>query len=376
MKRLPLLTREDLALIQELGSRSYSDNSLSSNCNEFEKSRFRSIKHDKLKPIAQNFMARYENDYGPFECSISSGNPLTRAGTLNRVWSGLFKGSENKQYSTQISFVLAPKEMCLEVGFYFGRSSSRSGKLDLSKLSQRMNSIAKKLSERVLNDPILLEKYEQLFDHGFQAYSKGKKVAPIEWLHQITESPKNSQIQTKIYLNDEGIIDSTRLSTSVSMIIFLMSLVPSWSGGKTKKRIPPLSPEQRADQAALRTLIGYKGEKFIFEIEERKLKSVALNPNQYLRHVSLESDHFGYDIESSDSNGNVMFIEVKTTTRIKEDPRSQSFYLSANEFEYYKKNKHNYYLYRVYAIDSGNPSFEIIDLKDAKPDATTFLVSY
>ena len=57
----------------------------------------------------------------------ATGNAIAIGGTnFKRVWSGIFKGAENKQYAAQISFVMNPNEACLDVGFYFGRASGHS----------------------------------------------------------------------------------------------------------------------------------------------------------------------------------------------------------------------------------------------------------
>lgn len=69
--------------------------------------------------------------------------------------------------------------------------------------------------------------------------------------------------------------------------------------------------------------------------------------------VRKVKDGEGYDILSFDSNtGNEKLIEIKTTTSDFYEP----FYFSANEFERYKKDKKNYFIYRIYNLNPQNKS--------------------
>ena len=362
---LPLITIEDLKFINDLSSRKYEGNTMISNATEEEKARFKSIKHDKLKVIAQNFKMQFDKDYGLFDYSISTGNPLSRSGSLNRLWSGIFKGANHKQYSAQISFVVNPIEECLDLGFYFGRASSRSDRINTTALLERMKFLGRSLSEGINENPKIYKRFQELFDNGFNAYYAGKVISPDLWIEKIKNDPRETQIITKLYANDNGVIESSKLTTNVAMIIFLMNLLPSVETNKASRKIRPLTPEQRAEQAARRTLIGYKGELFVIEKEKEKIQNMGLDSNLFLKHVAMESDSYGYDIKSCDSLGNTIYIEVKTTTRIKKDSKSDFFYMSSNERDFYLKNKKDYYLYRVYGIESNNPEFDIIDLKHA-----------
>src|SRR5688500_16159899 len=106
------ITHEDLSLINTLKSRTYTGLSLSSNSSEAERHNLKTIKK-KLKDITEYYAHKYNGVYGPFETSISSGNPITRSNTFNNVWGGIFKGASNKQYAAQISFVMDDKKPCL-----------------------------------------------------------------------------------------------------------------------------------------------------------------------------------------------------------------------------------------------------------------------
>ena len=67
-----------------------------------------------------------------------------------------------------------------------------------------------------------------------------------------------------------------------------------------------------------------------------------------IRHVSaIEGDGAGYDIESFSPEGEIKYIEVKTTR----GPAGSSFFISANEVEFARRHRGNYHLYRVYQYD-------------------------
>jgi len=92
--------------------------------------------------------------------------------------------------------------------------------------------------------------------------------------------------------------------------------------------------------------IGDLGEMWVIKQEEKKLNNKRLSLHAMkIKHISKDKgDGTGYDIESYDLDGNKIFIEVKTT----KNDFSSTFYITRNEFELSKKEKLNYYLYRVY----------------------------
>lgn len=369
------ITKKDLELINSLSKREYKDNTLLSNVSEEEKQNLTKIRN-KLKILAEYFAHKYNSSYGPFETSVSSGNPLAIGGKrLNRVWSGMFKGASNKQYSAQISFVMNPSEVCLDVGFYFGRASGHShDKEKRYELENALKSLGISLSEAITTNSDMKEKYNSLFDFGFSTYSNGIAVLPDEWSNIIKVDTKNSQIVAKIYPDDFDIIENSSIDLFVSQIIFLMSAIKQTSTNEISIIIP-LTPEQHAKRAERLAQIGLKGELFIMDSEKNKLKQAGITDTYYPKHVALESMSSGYDVASIDENGNKIFIEVKTTTRRKEDINSKIFFISSNEFETYLKNKKNYKLYRVYDIEN-NPSYEEIDLEIVNKRPDGFIVEY
>lgn len=91
--------------------------------------------------------------------------------------------------------------------------------------------------------------------------------------------------------------------------------------------------------------IGYLGEKFVLE-REKNILGYPLN--EKVRHVSEEDgDGAGYDILSYTPEGEIRFLEVKTTTGGKET----AFYISENERLFLEIYKEDAEIVRVYNFD-------------------------
>ena len=370
------LTLSDLQLINSLSSREFTENRLLSNASEEEYEQLRVIKR-KLRGIAEYFANKYNTDYGPFETSISSGNPIAIGGTrFNRVWAGLFKGNTNKQYAAQISFVMNPDENCLDVGFYFGRASGHNltaeQRIDLE---TTLNNLGIMLSDGIINDNSFRNRYEDLFDFGFSAYSNGNIVLADDWYNIIRTDTRNSQIIAKIYPNNFNIIENSTIDFYVSQVIFLMGAITNNGAQQGQVKINPQTPEQIAKRAERLAQIGLDGEVFVLNYERQRLQEQNLIRDGYPRHVALESTHYGYDILSLDTNGNDIYIEVKTTTRSNGAANSRRFFISNNEIEVFENNRTRYKLYRVYSVYN-SPSFEELDLANLNKWADGYIVEY
>lgn len=372
---MEVITKSDLSLINDLSSRPYSDNRLLSNATEIEKENLNRIK-TKLKNLAKYFSAKYYKAYGPFEVSVVTGNDIAIRGTkLKRIWSGIFKGASNKQYAAQISFVMDPEEPCLNVGFYFGSASGHSVTRDQRiELESRLADLGVSLSKAITQDQLFRNKYDSLFDFGFNAFSDGIKLLGDDWCNKIQTHTKNSHIIAKIYPNDFDVIENSTIDLYVSEIVFLMGGISEIKSAE-QSTINPLTPEQRAKHAERMAQIGLSGELFVMKIEKSKLASIMTNNKQYPKHVALESNSFGYDVLSLGESGEEIYIEVKSTTRPKNDKNSRQFFLSAYEFEIYSANKPKYKLYRVYDVEN-NPSIEVLDLGTVSKNPDGYLCKY
>lgn len=95
-------------------------------------------------------------------------------------------------------------------------------------------------------------------------------------------------------------------------------------------------------------------------MERKRLLDLNLNPNDYIKWRSVESDSYGYDIESVDYKGNELvkiYIEVKST----KDVKDTSFFVSKNEVEVSKTKKDQYRIFRIFDLTSIAPKYYIAD---------------
>jgi hypothetical protein len=105
---------------------------------------------------------------------------------------------------------------------------------------------------------------------------------------------------------------------------------------------------------------GLRGEQLALEMERKRLLDLNLNPNDYIKWRSVESDSYGYDIESVDYKGNELvkiYIEVKST----KDVKDTSFFVSKNEVEVSKTKKDQYRIFRIFDLTSIAPKYYIAD---------------
>ena len=111
--------------------------------------------------------------------------------------------------------------------------------------------------------------------------------------------------------------------------------------------------------------IGDLGELWVMKYEIEKLKEANKHNLIYkIKHTSKdEGDGTGFDIQSFDKEGNIIFIEVKTT----KGKKNSTFFITRNELEKSKIEESNYYLYRLYNY---NELLDTADLLVIKGDLT------
>ncbi|RZI00622.1 DUF3883 domain-containing protein, partial [Staphylococcus condimenti] len=98
-----------------------------------------------------------------------------------------------------------------------------------------------------------------------------------------------------------------------------------------------------------RSVNGSKGENIVMQYEIDRLKeSKYLNE---IEQVSIYDDSKGYDIKSYEENGEVRYIEVKTTS----SANRADIFISRNEVEFGKKHS-NYWIYIVTDINNEQPT--------------------
>lgn len=111
---------------------------------------------------------------------------------------------------------------------------------------------------------------------------------------------------------------------------------------------------QAGDESDRNKLIGDLGEALVLEYE-KDLLLAAGKPDlaNQVTHVAVEEgDAAGYDIRSFDTNGEVKFVEVKTTVAGVSAP----FYLTENERQFAADNASRYYIYRLFDLAAEVPS--------------------
>lgn len=106
--------------------------------------------------------------------------------------------------------------------------------------------------------------------------------------------------------------------------------------------------------------LGTAGEEFVLDLEKRRLESEGKSGlADEIEWTSEErGDGLGYDILSFDSNGEVRYIEVKTTKQGKSLP----FYLTATELRFSEEADERFYVYRLYNFSDGsNPRLYVLN---------------
>lgn len=103
--------------------------------------------------------------------------------------------------------------------------------------------------------------------------------------------------------------------------------------------------------------LGLLGEELVLQQEVNALRNAGrYDLAEKVVHVSVvEGDGAGHDIKSFTIDGQVKFIEVKST----KGTASAAFFISPNEVEFSRKNAKNFYLYRLYDLDSSTRTAKV-----------------
>ena len=98
--------------------------------------------------------------------------------------------------------------------------------------------------------------------------------------------------------------------------------------------------------------IGKRGEEIVYNKERHRLQALRMNPDS-VTWVSKTNETSPYDIRSLDEDGQVIYIEVKSTKGT--DPNGQ-FWISRAEVELARSKRGRYYIYRVTDTDTEAPT--------------------
>lgn len=181
--------------------------------------------------------------------------------------------------------------------------------------------------------------------YGMSEYSRelieilinGKECEPVG-----VYTEKNSVIQ-----NDISPIEENQSFDNTDMGNYEISLTESGRTSKNgdqpfKAKIGKHFDYDKLNQT--RRTIGKAGEVLVLNYEFEKLAGTPYKP-EYI--AETQGDGTGYDIKSYDTDGNEIWIEVKTTTSNKID----GFYLTENERCVAENNQEKYKIYRVYNLN-------------------------
>ncbi len=120
--------------------------------------------------------------------------------------------------------------------------------------------------------------------------------------------------------------------------------------------------------------IGDLGELWVMKYEIEKLrKANKHNLIDSIKHTSKdEGDGTGFDIQSFDTNGNKIFIEVKTT----KGRQNSTFFVTQNELERSKVEQDKYFLYRLFNYNEENETAELLIIKGDLTNLCEFPTTY
>jgi|LULM01.1.fsa_nt_gb hypothetical protein len=93
--------------------------------------------------------------------------------------------------------------------------------------------------------------------------------------------------------------------------------------------------------------LGRKGEELVLEFEKQRLTKLKLDVSKIQWISEIKGDDEGYDILSLNDDGSARYIEVKTTTQ----GIDFHFFISGREVEFSRRNKNNYFIYRVFNLN-------------------------
>ncbi|MDE6241230.1 MAG: DUF3578 domain-containing protein [Anaeroplasmataceae bacterium] len=103
---------------------------------------------------------------------------------------------------------------------------------------------------------------------------------------------------------------------------------------------------------------GLIGEELVLIYEIERLRKLGLLWHAAnVKWCSIESDAYGYDIESFDldTNGNVIPIKIEVKSTV--NKLDTEFFISKNELETSRKYNNSYFIYRIYDLNSLTPKF-------------------
>lgn len=101
-------------------------------------------------------------------------------------------------------------------------------------------------------------------------------------------------------------------------------------------------------KAKVNIATGKLGELIVLQyLKDQLTKKKKIELANQIVHISENDDSAGYDIKAYSETGEIMYIEVKTTTGAIDTP----FEISRNEIRFSRDHSNNYFLYRIYDLN-------------------------
>lgn len=208
--------------------------------------------------------------------------------------------------------------------------------------------------ESVLNEFISL--YEYIVSH------MRPDVTYNDLAYSILFEDKEAYVDADEALkNIKAIINKEKRSLSgIKQKMQLMVAGKERSQKFRRMTMPIIKKTDWIEKAREDAITGLVGEELVIEHEQERLTKLGLyDEAEKIKHMSIVSDTFGYDIKSFDldENGKVvdLFIEVKATTL----SYDSEFFVTRNELEKSKQLNKNYAIYRIYNSNDVNPKYYV-----------------
>lgn len=192
--------------------------------------------------------------------------------------------------------------------------------------------------------------------------------------HMPHEATYDSIVYSVLFEDKEAYVDADEALKNIKAIINKEKR--SLSGVKQKMQLmvagkersqkfrrmtmPIIKKTDWIEKAREDAITGLVGEELVIEHEQERLTKLGLyDEAEKIKHMSIVSDTFGYDIKSFDldENGKVvdLYIEVKATTL----SYDSEFFVTRNELEKSKQLNKNYAIYRIYNSNDVNPKYYV-----------------
>lgn len=171
----------------------------------------------------------------------------------------------------------------------------------------------------------------------------------VHFLFYLFGIPKRKDRETEIKIEGGRLVENNTITLNKN---YKVVENPSFHNYTRESKKRTINKPVKINYTALnekRSINGAKGEKIVMQYEIDRLKeSKYLNE---IEQVSIYDDSKGYDIKSYEENGEVRYIEVKTTSSV----NRADIFISQNEVEFGKKHS-NYWIYIVTDINNEQPT--------------------